>query len=370
MRVARCAVLAILVMGIAWGADWQIARPDYAWSFPEDHWARPGYKTEWWYFTGHLSTETGRRFGYQFTFFRVGLLPEKPEWDSEWAAEDLIMGHASVSDLTTGRHVFSELVYRAVPLLGGFGSFPDSTIAWSRAPTGTDGDWRLRWNGSAFDFHAQDDVKGMALTLSTAPTKPLVFQGPSGYSRKGEGATSASQYYSFTRLHTAGQVTLDGEVFEVTGESWMDKEFGSNQLSDDQVGWDWFSLQLDGSWELMLYLLRTASGEVSFARGTLVSESGEARYLDSDAFEVRSTETWTSGATGATYPSRWDVKVPSEGILLRVVPEVADQENRSRLVPGLHYWEGAVRAERDDGTEAGRGYAELVGYGTTQRLGI
>ena len=77
---------------------WQIARPDYAWSFPEDHWARPDYKTEWWYFTGHLTGENGRRFGYQFTFFRVGLLPEKPALESDWATRELIMGHAAISD--------------------------------------------------------------------------------------------------------------------------------------------------------------------------------------------------------------------------------------------------------------------------------
>lgn len=118
---------------------WLNAQPGYRWSFPEDHWARPGYKTEWWYLTGHLDAQDGRRFGYQFTFFRVGVLTAKPEIASDWAVRDLIMGHAAISDLDQTAHYFSEVLYRATPLLGGFGTYPEPLIAWSRGPAGTDG---------------------------------------------------------------------------------------------------------------------------------------------------------------------------------------------------------------------------------------
>jgi predicted secreted hydrolase len=352
--------------------EWKAARPDYAWAFPQDHWAREGYRTEWWYFTGHLSAEgdSTRRFGYQFTFFRVGLLRERPDLGSDWAARDLIMGHAAVSDLTGGRHLFSEALYRAVPLLGGFNAYPDSLIAWSRGPAGTDGEWTLRWNGEAFDFEMRDDAQGAAFRLSTRPLKPMVFQGPNGYSRKGRGPTAASQYYSFTRLRTEGALWLDGRRWRVRGESWMDKEFGSNQLGKDQVGWDWFSLQMDDGREVMLYLLRDAAGGVDFARGTLVTQAGEARYLTPEAWRVRAVKTWKSPHTGAEYPARWVVELPREGLRVEVAPELADQENRARLAGGLFYWEGAVSVRNSDGARIGRGYVELTGYGTRNRPGI
>ena len=367
--VKRFGIGLLLMMAVvSWADEWRIARPDYAWSFPEDHWARPGYKTEWWYFTGHLKSETGRRFGYQFTFFRVGLVEKRPEVASNWATGDLIMGHAAISDLDSGKHVFSEVLYRAVPMLGGFGTYPDTLICWSRGPTGTADKWTLSWNGEAFDFVMGDRWQKVGFALSTRPVKPLIFQGPNGFSQKGKRETAASQYYSFTRLATSGTMHIGGETFEVTGQSWMDKEFGSNQLEDHQVGWDWFSLQIEDGREVMLYLLRDGSGKVDFARGTVVSAKGEARYLSQEEFKVQATAKWKSPKTGGTYPAKWTVEVA--GMQLTVVPEMAHQENWSRSLRTLFYWEGAVKVLGADGKPVGKGYVELVGYGTKSRPAI
>ncbi|MBT4137091.1 MAG: carotenoid 1,2-hydratase [Candidatus Latescibacteria bacterium] len=347
--------------------EWQIAVPDYEWSFPQDHWAREGYKTEWWYFTGHLKSENGREFGYQFTFFRVGLLPTKPDLDSDWAANNLIMGHAAISDLETGQHYFSESIHRVTPLLGGFGVYPDTLLAWSRGPVGTQDRWLLRWNGDAFDFSAVDAGKDMRIDLRTRPKKSLIFQGPKGYSKKGVGESAASQYYSFTRLETEGSVTVAGETFDVVGESWMDKEFGSNQLDENQVGWDWFSLQLDDGREVMLYVLRDKTNAVDYARGTIVLVDGQTQYLKRDEFEIQETGSWTSPETDAIYPAGWIIKVGDE--ILTVQSEMKNQENQAELVGTLFYWEGAVRVLRA-GKKVGRGYVELTGYGAGSVPGL
>ena len=347
--------------------EWKTARPDYAWSFPRDHWARDGYKTEWWYFTGHLTSEDGRRFGYQFTFFRVGMLPRRPPLASDWATGNLIMGHAAIGDHESQRHLFSEVIYRITPMLGGFGEYPDTLIAWSRAPAGTDASWTLRWNGSGFDFSMDDRRQRMGFSLSTRPVKPMIFQGPNGFSRKGNANAAASQYYSFTRLATTGEIWLDGERLAVTGHSWMDKEFGSDQLEAHQVGWDWFSLQLDDGREVMLYVLRDTTGATDFARGTIVSASGDARYLAPEAFSIRATETWESPETDAVYPSRWEIALPGEDLRMSIRPVMANQENRSALIKSMFYWEGAVEITGADGRQMGQGYVELVGYGTASR---
>ncbi len=366
MRVALAFCL-LAIASLVHAEEWKTARQDYPWSFPQDHWSREGYKTEWWYVTGHLAAEDGRRFGYQFTFFRVGLLPQRPSLASDWATGNLIMGHAAISDPGSGRHLFSEVIYRVTPLLGGFGEHPDTLIAWSRGPAGTEALWTLRWNGSGFDFSMADSRQRIGFLLSTRPAKPMVFQGPDGYSKKGKGAAAASQYYSFTRLATTGEIRLGDERLPVTGQSWMDKEFGSNQLEAHQVGWDWFSLQLDDGRETMLYVLRDTTGAVDFSRGTMVSASGDARYLAPEDFSVRSTDTWRSPETDAVYPSRWEVALPGEGLRMLIRPAMADQENRSALMKSLFYWEGAVEITGLDGKPMGRGYVELVGYGTGSR---
>jgi len=355
--------------------EWKLARPDYAWDFPRDHWARDGYKTEWWYFTGHLEADSGERFGYQFTFFRIGLLRERPKVDSAWGAKDLIMGHAALSTLSLfdqgrknkissgGSHRFSEVLYRAVPLLGGFGTFPDSVIAWSRAPAGTVGTWELKWNREGFDFRAKDEELGFSFSLSTRPVKPLIFQGPGGYSKKGAGENAASQYYSFTRLRTEGSVSVDGQTFAVTGQSWMDKEFSTHSLTSGQVGWDWFSLQLDDGRELMLYVLRDGEGKADYARGTLVESDARVKYLGRDAFAISVIASWTS-PSGDSYPSEWRISLSDASLDLVVRSLMADQENRSQLVPTLRYWEGAVEVMSPEGKRVGVGFVEMTGYGS------
>ena len=206
MRVALALCLFAAAPSVHAG-DWKAARPDYAWSFPRDHWARDGYKTEWWYFTGHLASADGRRFGYQFTFFRVGMLPRTPSLASEWATGDLIMGHAAIGDPATGRHLFSEVIYRVTPLLGGFGAYPDTLIAWSRAPAGTDGTWTLRWNGSGFDFSMTDSPAGNRI-FAVDPTREAA--GVSGTGRvqqkRGTDRRPPASITAFTRLATTGEI--------------------------------------------------------------------------------------------------------------------------------------------------------------------
>jgi predicted secreted hydrolase len=335
---------------------WTDAKADYAWSFPKDHWAHHGYKVEWWYFTGHL----GERFAYQFTLFKVGLA-ENAKTESSWSTEALVMGHAAITDLTTGEHRFSEVLQRVAPSLGGFGAPPEPRIAWCRAPAGTAGIWELFLRGDGFDFSMRDSRQRFAFALSTRPEKPVVFEGPGGLSRK-DAAGSASLYYSQTRLATTGEVELDGVRLPVHGTSWMDKEFGSGLLGKDQVGWDWFSLQLDDRRELMLYVLRRADGSADWASGTLVDVDGAVTYLGAADFEVRSSGTWASAASAARYPARWRVTVPGQAIALDITPLAPAQENVSREAPGVAYWEGAVRIE---GSATGRGFVELTGYGAT-----
>jgi predicted secreted hydrolase len=350
-------------------SGWKIAHPDYVWAFPRDHWTHRGYGLEWWYFTGHLELVDNprRRFGYQFTIFRIGLLPEQPVLVSDWAPTDLLMGHSAVTDLSKGDHRFVDLMYPNIPLLVEFHDPPDKVIAQSLAPRGTVGRWVFRWNGSGFDFEMKDDEHAMAFHLRTRPLKPLVLQGPNGYIRKGKVPTASSQYYSFTRLSTRGTLILDHQTLMVRGTSWMDKEFGSGQLSKEQVGWDWFSLQLHGGYELMFYLLRRKDGTANYRYGTLVSADGTPHYLKAGEWSVYATETWTSPATKAIYPMRWFVELPIEGLCLDIVPEFPDQENCSRIDLSPSYWEGAVRVLGPGGKPAGQGYVELTGYGENSR---
>ncbi len=344
-------------------ARFRPADPGHRWEFPRDHHAHPGHRNEWWYVTGTLedAADAARRFGFQLTFFRLGLVPEAPRLDSAWAASDAVMAHLAITDERTGAHVFSEVVWRAVPLLGGFPPPGEPLVAWARAPAGTEGRWTLALVDGAFRLAARDDARGVALDLVARPSKQVALQGPNGLSRKSVDEGHASLYASITRLATAGTLAMDGRTWRVRGESWLDQEIGS-QLAPDQVGWDWWSLRLADGRDLMLYALRRAGGDVSWRTATLVARDGSVRLLDPEAWSVRATGTWRSPASGASYPSGWEVAVPGEGIRVVATPLVRGAENVSRLVPGLSYWEGPVRLTGPAGESSGDGYVELTGY--------
>jgi predicted secreted hydrolase len=345
------------------------AAPGHAWSFPRDHWNHPDYRTEWWYFTGRLTSvdEPVRELGYQLTFFRVGLAPEPPALDSAWTTANMVMVHAAVTDLTGGTHHFSEVLWREMPRFGAFTTFPERPLAWARAPAGSEGRWLLDLVGDVFELRVHDEARGLAYHLTARPERPIVLQGPGGFSRKSERDGFGSLYYSATRLATEGTVTLGGRSWKVRGRSWMDREFGSSQLAAAQVGWDWFALQLNDGRDLMLYRLRRADGSIDFGTGTLVAADGGVRWLSAAEASIHPLATWRSAATGVSYPKRWRVEVPSAGLTLDVEAALEDQENRSSLVEGLFYWEGAVRIQDASGAAAGRGYVELTGYGEKSR---
>ena len=363
-------VVALAPAAPAEAPEWRSAVPDYEWSFPRDHWAHRPYRTEWWYFTGQLTPEgeTEPRFGYQFTFFRIGVAAEDPQLDSGWSSPGLIMGHAAISNLATGEHRFSELIYRESEHLGGFAAYPDHPVAWSRAPRGSKGTWQIDWSEEdGYSIEAHDDQKEFSLRLVTTPARPKTFQGPNGWSRKAPEEIHASQYYSFTRLATAGVLRWDQEETRVTGESWMDKEFSSSQLADNQVGWDWFSLRFDDGSDCMLYVLRRADGTFDWQNGTLVSPGGAVRYLSRDEWSLETLDTWESPHTGAVYPSAWRITLPGRSPI-EIVPDASDSENVSELIPDLYYWEGAITIRSIEGERLGMGYVELTGYGEDNRL--
>ncbi|MBX3301932.1 MAG: carotenoid 1,2-hydratase [Nitrospira sp.] len=336
----------------------QRATAGYRYEFPKDHGSHPSYRTEWWYYTGHLHSKNGRSFGFELTFFRRGVPPEDIKTlPSKWSVSHLYLAHFAVTDITGRRFHFSEKISREG--LGKAGADESRLRVWID-------DWRAEAATDTTGSHtlvARDDTHALALTLE--PVKPLVTHGPDGISRKGEDKSQASHYYSFTRLATTGRLTIDGEHVEVTGTSWMDHEFGSADLGDDQVGWDWFSIQLEDNTELMLYCMRRADGSSDLASsGTAVSSDGRPQHLAVTDFQVGSTATWTSPASKATYPAKWRLTVPSLDLRLDVVPLLADQELRTSRSAQVTYWEGAVAVTgiKQGRPIKGQGYVELTGY--------
>src|SRR5690606_12579592 len=98
-----------------------------------------------------------------------------------------------------------------------------------------------------------------------------------------------------TRLPLAGAIELGGERHEVRGLGWLDREWSTSALAPEQVGWDWFSLQLDDGSEVMWYQLRRRDGSIDpWSRGSLVLPDGAVTPLVPAAITVTPDGTWTA----------------------------------------------------------------------------
>jgi predicted secreted hydrolase len=363
----RSSVAALLLLFVwAWPCaaqgTYEQALPGYPYKFPRDHFNHPGFQTEWWYYTGNVTANDGHRFGFELTFFRQGVSRDSGKQET-WDLRDLYLAHLALSDLGGKEFYHSERTNRAGPGIAGIDQ--KQGRIWN-------GNWKATWNGDDLLLEAVDERFSFSLTLHSE--KPAVIHGENGVSQKAQGAGHASHYISLTRLKTNGNIKLNGKDFAVYGLAWMDHEFFTLLLEKDQVGWDWFSLQLSDNTELMLFRIRRKDGSIDpFSAGTYIEASGKAQHLRKEDFSLWPTEeSWKSSVTGAVYPVRWRILIPKLEMELEATTLLKSQElsGQSKLVPS--YWEGAIDIKGQQGKTglAGVGYLEMTGYDHAVEFGL
>ncbi len=323
---------------------------------PRDLYAHKEAQTEWWYYTGHMRTARGRRFGFELVFFkrrtdldRFGVVPLR------LIANPLYLAHFAMTDESRGRFRYEHRKSTGSPF-----DLPAQTSA--KRYFLQLGDWTVR---EAHGVHLLHATMGADLVFEVAlkPVKAPVMNGHSGVSFKDHG--EASRYFSFTRMEAEGDLTWHGETEHFRGTAWMDREFGTWRTTDNQKGWDWFSLQLGTGAELMVYHIRDSRGRPSpFSSGTFVDAEGRSTHLTREDFMLEMTERWQSPRTGAIYPGGWRLRVPRIRVDVSITPVIKDQELDTRGTTMIVYWEGACAVRgHHNGTETdGRAYVELVGY--------
>ncbi len=321
--------------------------------FPRDHFAHPAYRTEWWYFTGNLFTREGRRFGYQVTIFRNGIYPVVTEDTTGFSASAVYSAHIGVSDISSGKFYSFESFARGANGLAG--SKIDSSTVFA-------GSVVLKYDFSRDPampvMKISAKKKGLELELELLPSKPAVLQGNKGLSAKSNKPGNASYYYSYTRLATKAVFRTGGEKNELKGDSWMDREWSTSALDEDQKGWDWFALQLDDNTELMYFRLRDAKGNTNFQKGSLVYADGSYRVLRDGDLKLSTLDFNTVNST--KYPASWKIEVIPLNTIFGVKTTMKKQEHRF----SIRYYEGAIDVEKvSNGSKiAGKGYVELTGY--------
>ncbi|MET0266804.1 MAG: carotenoid 1,2-hydratase [Duganella sp.] len=364
-RYWQSALLALWALLLAlWYAPARAAEPAFAavtplaagqsLRFPADFGAHPAYKTEWWYVTGWLQTADGKPLGYQVTFFRSATGQDAAN-PSQFAAKQLIIGHAALSDPANGALLHDQRSARE-----GFG------LAYAKVGD-TDvrlDDWTMQRQADG-SYGISVNAASFTLDITLAPTQPVLLQGERGYSRKGPQPLQASYYYSKPQLRTSGTVTHHGRKLAVSGTSWLDHEWSSQVLDADASGWDWVGANLDDGGAMMAFQIRSKTGAKLWAHATWRDASGKITQFTPEQVEFTPQRHWRSPRTGASYPVAMGLRTGA--VMWQLEPLQDDQELDSRRSTGAVYWEGAVTLTRA-GQRVGRAYLELTGYVRPMKL--
>ncbi len=324
-----------------------------AFVFPQDHGPHPAYRIEWWYFTGNLQDNSGRKFGYELTFFRFAQTPNPSKSPSRWRSNQIYMAHFALTDVDNQQFYSDERFSRAANGLAG-------------AKTEKYHVWLYDWKAEAVDemgsaIHLSAKTDDFAIALRLEPEKNIALQGLDGFSRKSAEAGNASYYYSYTRLATTGTLQIKQQQFSVTGSSWMDREWTSASLSAQQIGWDWFALQLSNHSDLMFYRFRRKDGnQDNNNAGAIFQADGTKTTLNYSDVTIQTLSHWKSPHSQITYPAKWQLSIPKLKLELEITPLINDQE----LNHTYRYWEGAVsiKGKKNNLDISGQGYVELTGY--------
>jgi predicted secreted hydrolase len=311
--------------------------------------------TEWWYYTGHLETETGRRFDFEYVIFRG----ERGRFPVSWAS------HLAITDRRS-----RDFGYAQRAAIGGVvdTSPADAFRLAIASPDGQGTPWAMSGGGGLDTLNASagpgetSTGRSMGLDLRLEAAKPAVLHDTDGWIDFGP--AGGSYYYSRTAMNATGTLETGGTTRNVTGQVWFDHQWG-DFIAVGGGGWDWFAVNLEDGTDLTLSLVRNADGSYPLVYGTLIALDGTARHLTAADFSVEVTDRWTSPRSGAEYPAGWRVVVPSEDLDVTLRPTVEDQELDTRASTGVIYWEGSqiVRGFRNGERIGGEAYVELTGYG-------
>ncbi len=322
--------------GLGGSADgFDVPQRGVLFEFPRDHGPHPSYRIEWWYLTANLKGDDGRDYGIQWTLFRSALKPFETEG---WQSPQIWMGHAAVT--TPERHYFAERLSRGG--IGQAGVTAEPFAAWID-------EWRM--SGPDFDtLSLTASGEDFGYTLSLNAQGPLVFHGDDGYSVKSADG-QASYYYSQPFYAVEGTLHLPQGDITVSGSAWLDREWSSQPLAEDQSGWDWFSLSFDDGDKLMAFRLRGDRGD--FTAATWINADGSTEALPNGSATFTPLE--VAQVAGRDVPIRWQVSLPDRGLDVDVAALIPD----AWMATQFEYWEGPVIVS---GSHAGRGYLEMTGY--------
>ena len=298
---------------------------------PADQAAHAGAANEWWYVVGHLQSH-GHLFGYEVQLIAqtnaLGGSPTPPETE------------IAITDQTTGQYYTHTSFYDPSQT-----SFSTTTLDESE-PTAS-----LSGPMNAMHLHATMPAGTIDVTLDALG--PVLYNYGTGLMPYLGGS---SYYYSLPSAATTGTIVENGQSYPVTGQSWVDHQWGSWDWSTLQK-YTWMSFQLSDGDRVDLFDSFTSGTENSFA--TVLHPDGTEQVVAVDPLAPGTSDFWTSPNTGQRFGTQWQVHIPSltASLIVRAYPQQQEILDAGGIFEGASAVAGSYRGH----LVVGQAYVEQIG---------
>ncbi|BAI81332.1 conserved hypothetical protein [Deferribacter desulfuricans SSM1] len=339
-------LILLLFTNFAFASDFVKLKATDRVNLPNDLYYKDNFVSQWWYFTGHLNSNDGKRFGYELTIFVVNV--NKKKYKSKFGLNRIYISHFAITDINNQKYYFEDDTSR--------GAYNEAAASDNKLYVKVFDDLVT---GSIEQIDIKAKAKNFSIDIKLIPTKNPILNGENGYSNKIYGCEEcASLYFSITRMKTTGYLQIDEKKYSVSGESWFDREINSDYSTDKLKGWDWFSIMLDDGREIIIYQIKDKDGKIDKSSyAAIIDKSGNKINLDFDKVKLKPLEFYKSKITSAKYPIKWEIKINDKKIFVESL--VKNQEFVASKSTFNYYFEGACKVYGDF---HGKAYMELTGY--------
>jgi len=300
-------------------------------TLPQDHYAHPDAATEWWWHIGTLNSGD-RVFGFEIAINGSG-------------AQGSVFTQLMLTDVQNQQH------YQATSGTSYSKDWAesDATKPWYAVINGPDGagcqtgfatnPLNMSVQASFTDIDTAAEII-LQLQLNQKGAPLLVW---------GTGLQDGNYYYSLTNLQASGQISINGEIFPVTGVTWMDHEWG---VFPPGTAWILQDMQLPNGIAIMNYAagIKPELGKPMPSHATILDLAGGSTEHDSTSTPLGPT--WTD-RHGNEYFTRWTVEIPGiTGTNFEVTSLVPGQafEQAISVYEGVATFTGQLAGEPVSGT--------------------
>jgi predicted secreted hydrolase len=312
-------------------------------TFPKDEGRHDGEPIEWWYTAGQLTAASGKTYSYMLTYFYYPAL----SFDG--------FRILNITDDATGKFYSETKPARYTSLSG------SRLDVHAAIYTGGDEEWMtkkdIEGNLVPFEYSIKAASSDVSLDLDYKSLKRPLILGDSGYLKEGNG--SYTYYYSQTRNEVSGKITVNGITENVTGTSWIDRQYGDfNPWTGEK--YEWFLLQLSNGMDINLWNIFTPDNRIPGDKkyrilSAYVNDS--TQYTTSDFKIERLGFNWMPDSQ-MCYSDKW--RLTSEKNKINVV--ITTAHNNSEVQLPFRFFEGATGISGTvNGVDVtGFGFAELL----------